>query len=165
MEMMNIGPTSRTRTVPAWSCNWSSVTNVSRIRRRRRLREVQKLKPTDPEVYLEQAAASLKEGRSAYDKARRILQEGLAKVPAGCKLKLISSLKDTSGIPDEGENLIIVAAMPKGLHVRIFNGDRKQVTDADDKKLTTNTEQIADLKRRLEGLWPPHEVTTESKTS
>ena len=37
----------------------------------------------------------------------------------------MSSLNDVSGIPTEGKNLIIVAAVNNVLHFRIFKGDGK----------------------------------------
>ena len=75
-------------------------------------------------------------------------------------LRLMSPLNDESGIPIEGKNLIIVAAVNNVLHVRIFDGDGKVVVDTDEKKrLTEQARQIEDLRKQLDGLWPPHELT------
>ena len=54
----------------------------------------------------------------------------------------MSSLNDVSGIPTEGKNLIIVAAVNNVLHFRIFKGDGKVVVDTDEKTLTKKARQI-----------------------
>ena len=74
-------------------------------------------------------------------------------------LRLMSSLNDVSGIPTEGNNLIIVAAVNNVLHFRIFDDDGKMVVDTDEKRLTEQAQQIEDLRKQLESLWPPHELT------
>ena len=75
----------------------------------------------------------------------------------------MSSLNDVSGIPTEGKNLIIVAAVNNVLHFRIFDGDGKVVVDTDEKRLTEQARQIEDLRKQLESLWPPHELTWSDK--
>ncbi|HKM54005.1 MAG TPA: peptidylprolyl isomerase, partial [Isosphaeraceae bacterium] len=80
----------------------------------------------------------------------------------GFDLRLISSLNDASGIPTEGKNLIIVAAVNHVLHFRIFDGDGKVVEDTDE-RLTEKARQIEDLRKQLESLWPPHELTASEK--
>ena len=75
----------------------------------------------------------------------------------------MSSLNDVSGIPTEGKNLIIVAAMDNVLHFRIFDGDGKVVVDTDEKRLTKKARQIEDLRKQLKSLWPPHELTRSEK--
>jgi hypothetical protein len=77
-------------------------------------------------------------------------------------LRLMSSVNDVSGIPTEGKNLVIVATVATVddvLHFRIFDGDGKEVVHADEKTLQEQTRQIADLRKQLQGLWPPHELT------
>ena len=54
----------------------------------------------------------------------------------GCDLRLMSSLNNVSGIPTEGKNLIIVAAVNNVLHFRIFDGDGKVIVDTDEKRMT-----------------------------
>lgn len=81
----------------------------------------------------------------------------------GFDLRLMSSLNDVSGIPTEGKNLIIVAAVNNGLHFRIFDGNGKVVVDTDEKRLTGQARQIEDLRKQLESLWPPHELTRSDK--
>jgi hypothetical protein len=77
----------------------------------------------------------------------------------GCDLRLMSSLNDVSGIPTEGKNLIIVAAVNNVLHFRIFDGVGKVVVDTDQTGLTEQARQIEDLRMQLESLWPPQELT------
>ena len=78
-------------------------------------------------------------------------------------LRLMSSLNGVSGIPTKGKNLIIVAAVNNVLHFRIFDGDGKVVVDTDEKGLTEQARQIEDLRKQLESLWLPHELTRSDK--
>jgi len=82
---------------------------------------------------------------------------------SGCALRLMSSLNDVSGIPTAGESLIIVAAVNNVLHFRLFNGSGKMVVDTDEKKLTKQARLVEDLRKQLESLWPPHELTRSDK--
>ena len=125
--------------------------------------KARELAPKEPEVYLQQASAAMCKGESGYDDARRILKDGLENIPTGCDLQLMSSLKNQSDIPKEGKNLIVVAVAAKNLHIRIFSSEGKQEVDADEKKLTAKTQRVAELRNRLKGLWPPHELTDEDK--
>ena len=75
----------------------------------------------------------------------------------------MSLLNDVSDIPTVGQNLIIVAAVNKVLHFRIFDDDGKVVVDTDEKRLTEQARQIEDLRKQLESLWPPHELTRSDK--
>ena len=81
----------------------------------------------------------------------------------GYDLRLMSSVNDVSGIPTAGQSLIIVAVVDHVLHFRIFDGDGKVVVDTDEKRLTEQAPQIEDLRKRLESLWPPHELTKSEK--
>ena len=76
----------------------------------------------------------------------------------------MSSMNDPSGIPTGGKGLIIVASVDNVLHIRIFGGDGKVVVDTDEKWLTEQARQIEDLRKRLESLWPPHELTKSEKS-
>jgi len=78
---------------------------------------------------------------------------------AGCDLRLMSSVKDVSHIPTAGKNLIVVAIVDHVLHFRVFDRDGKVVRDSDEKRLTEQARQIDDLRKQLESLWPPHELT------
>ena len=75
----------------------------------------------------------------------------------------MSSVNDVSGIPTAGKSLIIVAVVDHVLHFRIFDGDGKVVVDTDEKRLTEQARQIEDLRKQLESLWPPHELTGSEK--
>jgi len=88
---------------------------------------------------------------------------GVAQDLNGFDLRLMSSLNDVSGIPTEGKNLIIVAAVNHVLHFRIFDGDGRVVVDTDEKRLTEKARQIEDLRKQLESLWPPHELAKSDK--
>src|SRR5271166_2065410 len=78
-------------------------------------------------------------------------------------LRLMYAVNDVSSIPTEGKNLIIVAAVDNVLHFRIFDGDGRAVVDTDETSLTTQAGSIADLKRQLESLRPPHDLTYSDK--
>jgi len=97
----------------------------------------------------------------------------------GYDLRLMSSESDVSRIPTSGQNLVIVADVKGVLHFRIFDADGKVVVDADATSLTTKArsmnvpppvftrstrpsipsasffDPIADLKKKLDSLWPP----------
>ena len=92
-----------------------------------------------------------------------VLKDRRRDTEQGFDLRLMSSLNDVSGIPTEGKNLIIVAAVNNVLHFRIFDGDGKVVVDTDEKRLTEQARQIEDLRKQLESLWPPHELTRSEK--
>lgn len=79
-------------------------------------------------------------------------------------LRLMSSLNGVSGVPTEGKNLIIVAAVNNVLHFRIFGGDGKVMVDTDEKRLAEQARQIKDLRKQLKSLWPPHEMTSSDKS-
>jgi len=78
-------------------------------------------------------------------------------------LRLMPSLKDAGGIPTAGKNLIIVAAVNNVLHFRIFDDDGSVVVDTDEKKLTKRAREAEELRKELESLWPPHEMTRSDK--
>ncbi len=87
----------------------------------------------------------------------------LRQVKGGYDLRLMSSVNDVSGIPSAGQSLIIVAVVDHVLHFRIFDDDGKMVVDTDEKRLTERAQQIEDLRKQLESLWPPHELTKSEK--
>lgn len=78
---------------------------------------------------------------------------------AAFDLRLMPSLNDESGIPKEGKDLIIVAAVNDVLHFRIFDRRGNVVVDTDEKKLTEQAWQIEDLRKQLQSLWPPRGLT------
>ena len=121
------------------------------------------LDPTEPEVYLQLAQAAMKKGKSGFDEARQILEEGLK--ATGCDLRLIFPPEDMSNIPNKGENLIVVAVLPDNLHFRVFDRDGIQVIDTDElTKLPTAAAQIKNLRSHLKGLKPFHELTEQEKS-
>jgi RNA polymerase sigma factor (sigma-70 family) len=77
-------------------------------------------------------------------------------------LRLMPSVDDVDGIPTGGRNLTVVAVVDHRLHFRIF--DRSGVVvDTDETRLTGQAQQIEDLRKQLESLWPPHELTNREK--
>jgi len=78
-------------------------------------------------------------------------------------LRLMSSVSDVDGIPTAGEDLIVVAVVDHGLHFRIFDDDGDVVADGDEKRLAEQAQQIDDLRKQLESLWPPHELTESER--
>ncbi len=81
----------------------------------------------------------------------------------GCDLRLIASLKDVRDIPAKGKSLIIVADLGNRLHFRLFDRDGKVVLDADEKGLPGQSRLVEDLRKQLEGLWPPHALSASEK--
>ena len=49
------------------------------------------------------------------------------------------------------------------LYFRIFDADGKVVVDTDETRLTTQAGPIADLKKQLDSVRPPHELTRSEK--
>jgi len=89
----------------------------------------------------------------------------LAYIENGLDLRLMSS-ESVGGIPPPGENLVIVADVKGVLHFHAnhangLNAAYNVVTD--ETLLKTQAGPIADLKRQLESLRPPHELTTAEK--
>ena len=81
---------------------------------------------------------------------------------SGHDLSLMTSVNDVSGIPTAGKYRVMVVDVKNVLHFRIF-GDGDVVVDIDETKLTTQAGPIADLKKQLKNLWPPHQLTEGEK--
>ncbi len=79
--------------------------------------------------------------------------------PRGCSLRLMPSVTNVSGIPTAGDSLVIVANVDHAPHFRIFDGHGNMVVDTDETKLPQQAQRIEDLKKQLEGLWPPQKPT------
>ncbi len=77
----------------------------------------------------------------------------------GYDLRLLSSIDDMRRIPPADKWLAIVAASARGLTFRLWNSDRRQVAGVNAINLTEKR-QIEDLRKQLETLWPPHELTS-----
>jgi WD40 repeat protein len=86
-------------------------------------------------------------------------------LPKGYDIRLMSSVNDPNGIPTEGKNLIIVAAVDHVLHFRIFNGGGQVVVDTQEQRLPEQARHIEVLRERLEreSLWLPHELSISEK--
>jgi multidrug efflux pump subunit AcrA (membrane-fusion protein) len=84
----------------------------------------------------------------------------LAVLPHRYDLRLLPSLSDISQIPNTGKNLIVVAVVKNLLHFRIF-GPGGGMTDIEEKKLMA--QQIEALRKHLQEMWPPHELTASEK--
>jgi eukaryotic-like serine/threonine-protein kinase len=80
-------------------------------------------------------------------------------VSGGFDLRLISSMNSISDIPTKAKKLIIVAAVDQVLHFRIFDVDGNIIEDTDEKKQTEKARQVEALRKQLESIWPPHELT------
>ena len=70
-----------------------------------------------------------------------------------------------SGVPTSGNKLVIVGIDNRDLlHIRIFDAGGKSVMDTDETKLSdTQVGAILTLKRQLQGLLAPHELTGGEK--
>ena len=80
-----------------------------------------------------------------------------------CDVRLMSSANGVGGIPTGGKNLIIVAIVDQVLHFRIFDDDGMVFVNVDEKLMKGQARQIKDLRKQLECLWPPHELTDNDK--
>jgi hypothetical protein len=72
-------------------------------------------------------------------------------------------VKGVGSIPRAGKNLIIVANLDHVLYFRIFDGDGDLVVDTNEKRLSAQSQQIADLRKELESLWPLEKLTESEK--
>jgi hypothetical protein len=77
----------------------------------------------------------------------------------------VMSWGDGSGVPTSGNKLVIVGTDDHGLlHIRIFDAGGKSVMDTDETKLSdAQVAAILTLKRQLQGLLAPHELTGGEK--
>ena len=86
-------------------------------------------------------------------------------------VRLIASPKDIIGIPKEHKNLLIISKSFKDgktdeqgpLHIRRFDENGKVVVNTRENYLTRHSEEMEDLRKQLEKLWPPHELTAREK--
>ena len=69
------------------------------------------------------------------------------------KLRLLSPIGDVCEIPARGKNLIVVANLPNRLHFRFFEANGRKAVDADETRLHGKEQTIAQLKKRLAGVW------------
>jgi hypothetical protein len=90
-------------------------------------------------------------------------RSGRRTLPRKCDLQLMFDVNDAGDIPSEGKNLLILAIVNGALHFRVFDGHGKLDEDTDDTKLTDQAKKLEDLRRQLEHLRPPHELTKRAK--
>jgi hypothetical protein len=71
---------------------------------------------------------------------------------------------DESTAPNSGVNLVILGKTNNGvLHFRIFGPAGGRATDTDESKLPAQAGAISTLKKQLQTLWPPHELSIAEK--
>jgi hypothetical protein len=78
-------------------------------------------------------------------------------------LRLMPPGTSSADIPEKGKKQVIVADVGGELHFRIFDYDRNQAVDTDEKKLAEKAPQIESLKKDLKGLWPPRVLGENEK--
>ena len=77
----------------------------------------------------------------------------------GSELRLMN-WGDGSEAPTSGKSLVVVGTDNNDqLHIRIFDGDGKRVTNTDESQLPAQSKKIEGLKRQLSELMPPHIVS------
>jgi multidrug efflux pump subunit AcrB len=99
---------------------------------------------------------------ASVERTQRVMAR-IEKVAGGFDLKLISPANDVSRIPTEGEGLVAVAVVDQVLYCRIFDLNRQMVVDINEKKLPDQARRIAALKKRLSGLWAPHQLSNSER--
>ena len=85
------------------------------------------------------------------------------KARTGYDLKLLPSVKDVAGIPANGKDLIVVAAVDNVLHFRVFDSDGKIDVDTDETKLTKQARQVDDVRNKLASLGTIRELSDGDK--
>jgi hypothetical protein len=85
----------------------------------------------------------------------RILNEGAI---LGYELRLVSSMNGVRESSTEGKNLITLTSINDVIHLHIFDSNGKVVLDKDENELTGRASEIEDLRKKLVGFWPPHEL-------
>jgi NADH:ubiquinone oxidoreductase subunit F (NADH-binding)/NADH:ubiquinone oxidoreductase subunit E/NAD-dependent dihydropyrimidine dehydrogenase PreA subunit len=110
------------------------------------------------DILFDADGATIPRATTIYDAAVELVESQLR-----CDLRLMSAVKHVGDIPTEGKDLFIVADVDTLLHFRIFDSDGKIVVDIDEKRLTSQSAQMDDVRKRLVGLWPPHVPTSSDK--
>jgi RNA polymerase sigma factor (sigma-70 family) len=137
---------------------WEETDDVLQDACLRLLKALEVVKPTDCRGFFNLAATQIR--RELIDLARHYTHD---KRRPSSDLQLMSPVNGVSGIPTEGQNLILVAAVDDRLLFRIFDGKGKKVVDTDETRLTEPVRRINELRKQLVGLWPPHELTEGEK--
>ena len=79
----------------------------------------------------------------------------------GYGLRLMS-VDSTDGLLNDGRNLVIIAIVGSGVHIRIFDANGERVVDAPENELISG-ETLTDLKRRLNPLPDEAGLSQEQK--
>jgi hypothetical protein len=88
---------------------------------------------------------------------------GASGEPDGWEIMLVPDRGGVSCVPTVGKSLMVVAAVGGVLHFRVFDGEGKMILDADETKLWRREIAIEDLRKDLEGLWPPRELAQNER--
>lgn len=91
---------------------------------------------------------------------RRWLSESNPRVD---EVRLVASPSDLERIPTERNNLLVVAIENGELQFRRFDGEGKVVVDTAEKWLPNRAEEIEEVRKLLQPLWPPHEPSASEK--
>jgi Cu/Ag efflux pump CusA len=76
---------------------------------------------------------------------------------------LVASPADAARVPEGRKNLLIVAVEDGALHFRRFDAEGKLVVDTEENRLPSRADQIEELRKQLQPLWLPHELTRAEK--
>jgi hypothetical protein len=125
--------------------------------------KVDRRAPQPCSVVSKPTAGGARRPASASAPTQNAAFDDLEDVWTGYCLRLMSSVKDASGIPTAGESLMILTVANRVLHFRVFDDDAKMVVDTDAKRLPEQAQSIEVLKEQLEGLWRPHQLTEREK--
>lgn len=94
---------------------------------------------------------------------KTMLRDKIQDVLVGFDLRLTNSIEGISDISTSGKRLVVSARAGKVLHFRVFDASVMELVNTDETSLTKQAGPIADLKKRLKKLWPPHELTKIEK--
>ncbi|QJX00164.1 efflux RND transporter permease subunit [Frigoriglobus tundricola] len=79
------------------------------------------------------------------------------------EVRLIGTPADGARVPADHKNLLVVANENDKLQFRQFDDEGKLVVDTGEKWLPNRAGLIADVRKQLQGLRPPHELTAAEK--
>jgi hypothetical protein len=90
-------------------------------------------------------------------------RSGRRTLPRRCEMRLMFDVNNAGEIPTDGKNLLILADVDGLLHFRFYERHGNLDEDTDETKLTDQTRQIEDLRKRLERVRPPHDLSKKEK--
>jgi hypothetical protein len=90
-------------------------------------------------------------------------RSGRRTLPRKCDLQLTFDATEVGDVPADVKNMLTVAIVNGSLHFRVYDRHGKLDEDTDDTKLTDKARKLEDLRRQLESLQPPHELTKREK--